>query len=63
MPKGRFNSLEARERHKMGSSRGGRNRAKKGFAVTGGAIEAGQKSGQVRKGAAKEVPAKKEHCA
>lgn len=55
MPKGRFNSLEAAERHKLASARGGRSRAKKGFAVSGKAEEAGRRSGLVRRGAAKEI--------
>jgi hypothetical protein len=53
MPKGRFNSLEARERHKAASAKGGRTQAKKGFAVTGTAAEAGRRSGVVRRSATK----------
>jgi hypothetical protein len=54
MPKGHFNSIEARERHKMASSRGGRARVKKGFAISGDPREAGRRSGAARRAVGKE---------
>jgi hypothetical protein len=49
MPKGRFNSIEAEQRHRLASSRGGQARVRKGFAVAGDPASAGRRSGEARR--------------